>query len=318
MSYTDMVKRSGALQSAFTRGRPDPEARGRGDHRLRARWWLRAGAVRRLPDRGRQRHAGPARGAARHHPGRRWHPAAHPAGGPEQGQGHHLQRPVREGRRGAGDRSGRPAGPGRGCLRRGRRVGPAVLRARRRTRSERPRRASTGGSRSTSRPGSRSKDSSSLLCLRPRTGPSVCHPSSTWGPAKQSSKDGRDGWRGAGQEGGPHQHSVRRGQDPHHRVAGRVVGLRDLRVRRSRSRRCCTPSRPTTDNSLVNLFYDIADGVDLGFFDLRQPDQGLRRRTTPSTEDGAVQLRHRRDPLPDRRPDRGEADPPLSRRRSAM
>ena len=44
MSYTDMVKRSDAPAVGAHRGGPDPEAGGRGDHRLRARRRLRARA----------------------------------------------------------------------------------------------------------------------------------------------------------------------------------------------------------------------------------------------------------------------------------
>ena len=69
------------------RGRADPQARRRRDHRLRPRRRLRARAVRRRPVRRRRRRARPARDPARHHPGRRRHPAADPAGRPEQGQG---------------------------------------------------------------------------------------------------------------------------------------------------------------------------------------------------------------------------------------
>ena len=68
MTYAEMVDRSGALQAAFTRGGPHPEADGRRDHRLRPRRRLRAGAVRRLPGRRRQRQARPARDPARRHP----------------------------------------------------------------------------------------------------------------------------------------------------------------------------------------------------------------------------------------------------------
>ena len=108
MSYTDMVARSGGLQSAFDRRRPDPQARRRRGHRLRPRRRLRARAVRRPAHRRRQRDPRPARDPARHHPRRRRHPAAHPAGRPEHGQGPDLHRPLRQGRRGAGDR---PRGP---------------------------------------------------------------------------------------------------------------------------------------------------------------------------------------------------------------
>ena len=101
MSYTDMV---GALRRPAVgvhRGRQDPQAGRRRGHRLRPRRRLRARAVRRRPDRGGGRHARPARDPARHHPRRRRHPAADPAGRPGQGQGHHLHRPLRQGRRGA-------------------------------------------------------------------------------------------------------------------------------------------------------------------------------------------------------------------------
>ena len=124
MSYTDMVKRSGAAAVRVHRGRADPQAGRRGGHRLRARRRLRARAVRRRPDRRRQRRARPARDPARDHPRRRRHPAADPAGRPEQGQGPHLHRPLRQGRRGAGDRAGRPGGPGRAGVRRGASPGP--------------------------------------------------------------------------------------------------------------------------------------------------------------------------------------------------
>ena len=57
---------------------PHPQARGGGDHRLRARWWLRAGAVCGRALRSRGRRARPAGDPARHHPRRRRHPAADP------------------------------------------------------------------------------------------------------------------------------------------------------------------------------------------------------------------------------------------------
>ena len=110
MSYKDMVARSGGSAVLPLRRRPDPQARRRGRHRLRPRRRLRARAVRGPAHRRRQRHARPARDPARHHPRRRRHPAAHPAGRPEHGQGPDLHRPLRQGRRGAGHRSGRPGG----------------------------------------------------------------------------------------------------------------------------------------------------------------------------------------------------------------
>ena len=119
MSYVDMVKRSGALQSVVHRGRPHPQAGRRRDHRVRPRWRLRARAVRRRALRRRGRRDRPAGDPARGHPGCRRHPAAHPSGRPEPGQGPHLHRPLREGRRGAGDRARRPGRPGRPGVRRG-------------------------------------------------------------------------------------------------------------------------------------------------------------------------------------------------------
>ncbi len=131
------------------RRRPDPQADGRGGHRLRARRRLRAGDVRRHPDRRRRRGARPARGAARDHPGRRRHPAADAAGRPGQGQGHHLHRTVREGRRGA-ERSGWSTGwsPRRRSTTR---------RSRGRGSSATPRRTRCGPPRTRDRPGSRGR-----------------------------------------------------------------------------------------------------------------------------------------------------------------
>ena len=101
MSYTDMVERSGALQSAFTAVGAHPQADGRGHHRLRARRRVRARAGLRLPGRRRQRQARPARDPARAHPRRGRHPAAGPPGRAGPGQGADLHRPVRRRRRGA-------------------------------------------------------------------------------------------------------------------------------------------------------------------------------------------------------------------------
>ncbi|CAA9367347.1 MAG: Enoyl-CoA hydratase, partial [uncultured Nocardioidaceae bacterium] len=110
------------------RGRPHPQAGRRGGHRLRARGRLRAGPVRRHPDRRRQRDPGAARDPARHHPRRRRHPTSHPPRRPQQGQGPHLQRTVRQGAGGPRDRARRPARAGRRRLHRGGRLGAAVHR----------------------------------------------------------------------------------------------------------------------------------------------------------------------------------------------
>jgi enoyl-CoA hydratase/carnithine racemase len=149
---TPTWSRPAAASVRGDRDRPDPQAGRRGGHRLRARRWLRAGAVRRRPVRRGQRRPRPARDPARHHPRRRRHPAADASGRSQQGEGPHLHRPVRQGRRGARDRAGRPRRPADQVY------AEALAWAAQFTgaaawRSGRPRRASTAASRSTSRPG---------------------------------------------------------------------------------------------------------------------------------------------------------------------
>ena len=69
------------------RGRADPQAGRGGGQRLRPRRRLRARAVRRHPHRRRRRDPRPAGDPARHHPGRRRHPAADPPRRAQPGQG---------------------------------------------------------------------------------------------------------------------------------------------------------------------------------------------------------------------------------------
>ena len=95
MSYVDMVEFSTVLHASFTAVAEDPQADRRRRHRVRPRRRPRAGAVLRLPGRGRQRAARPAGDPARHRPGRGRHAAAAAADRPGEGQGPHLQRPAR-------------------------------------------------------------------------------------------------------------------------------------------------------------------------------------------------------------------------------
>ncbi len=168
-----VLRRHGAAQRrapvVVHERRPHPQARGRGDHRLRAGRWLRAGPVRGRALRRRRRRPRSAGDPARHHPGRRRHPAADPPGGPEPRQGHHLQRSLREGRRGAGDRPRRPRRTRRPGVRRGRGVGGSVRAGGDLRRCARPRKRSTSGSRPTSTPAWPSSASSSPPCSRPTT-----------------------------------------------------------------------------------------------------------------------------------------------------
>ena len=191
MSYTDMVKRSGGLQSAFTAVAriPKPVVAAVNGYALGG--GLRAGAVRRHPDRGGRRHARSARGPPRHHPRRRRHPAADPAGGSQPGQGPDLHGPLRQGRRGAGHRAGRQgrARPPRCTTPRWRgRASSATAAGVRRPGGQGA--ASTAASRWTSRPAWRSSASSSRHSSRPRTVPSACSRSLSRGRARLPSWDG--------------------------------------------------------------------------------------------------------------------------------
>ena len=71
------------------------------------------------------------------------------------------------------------------------------------------------------------------------------------------------------------------------------------------------------ENDLVRWVIERADNVDLGFFDLDQPDQGLgqgKRPTPPGRQDRPVQLRHRRHRVARHRQVPRQGRPPLSRR----
>ena len=144
-SYVDLIDRGDRVQGAVHGDRPDPEA-GRGRcQRLCTRRRLRAGHGGGRPVRRGGRGLRAAGGAARNHPGRRWDPAAEPVGRAGEGQGAHVHRSVREGRRGAVDRARRPGVPGRAGLRRRCRLGVEVQRRRPPTHCARSRRASTAG-----------------------------------------------------------------------------------------------------------------------------------------------------------------------------
>ena len=105
----------GLFLRALDRGRRHPAGDDRRGHRRRARRRVRARPGVRLPRRVGAGPARPARDPARHHPGRRRHPAPAPPGRAGPGQGPHLHRPPGRRRRGARHRPGRrgrPAGRG--------------------------------------------------------------------------------------------------------------------------------------------------------------------------------------------------------------
>ena len=167
MSYTDMVDRSALLQDLHPHlaRLPKPTVAAITGYALGGGCELALSL--RLPGRGARRRARPAGDPARHHPRRRGHAAAFPAGRSGPGQGHRLLRPLRRGRGSAArsvswTRSSRP--PRRSTPRHvvawsATSAGPAYA-------SGRPRRPSTVASRLISRPASRSSGCSSPVCSR--------------------------------------------------------------------------------------------------------------------------------------------------------
>ena len=202
MSYTDMVERSGALQSAFTAVAriPKPTVAAVTGYALGGGCELALACdFRVVGDNARLGQPEILLGA---HPRRGRHPAPGPPGRSGPGQGADLQRPVRGRRRGAADRAGR-----RGRRRRGRAGGGPPPRSRRtsvdrRTRCVPRRRPSTGGSRSTSTPAWRSSGCSSPACSRPGTVRSASPRSSSTVRARPASKgDEPVSWTGARRRG---------------------------------------------------------------------------------------------------------------------
>ncbi len=288
MSYTDMVQRSGGLQSALHRGREDPQAGRRRGQRLRARRRLRARALRGRPVRRRGRRARPARDPARHHPRRRRHPAAHPPGRAQQGQGPDLHRPLRQGRRGARDRPGRPGrrAPTRCTPRRW--PGPASSPAPRRTPCGRRRRASTAGSEVDLETGLEIERQQFAALFATEDRAIGMDPSSRTGRARPGS------WAGEQAQGGDRMKVVN-ARIAYAPALAQVVWLL-CRGRRAvpGAGALCIALDFNQDNALVKFVLDGADAVDLGRLlaatTASSSSTGQQRRD----QERPVQLGHRR------------------------
>ena len=169
--------------------------------------------------------------------------------------------------------------------------------------------ASTGGSRRTSRRGWRSSGSSSPRCSRPRTGPSVCHPSSRADPARPSSGGDDDARRETKTAVTIEGREASACSWPAPWLVCVVAALVPGR-RRAADR----PRREPEQRAGRRSSWTAPTLVDLGVFSRDGRHQGVQRPRRRHQE-RPVQLGPRRDRLargrPDPRPDR----PPLTRGR---